>query len=92
MATYGVKDSLVRAVIAEKWDCVLLTAVLNLVHHKEESGPIMMYCFMGLFPDVLKIVYVWVCGRICVRIPTRSETQGPRSFQSWKFGFRDDAR
>ena len=36
--------------------------VLNLVHHKEESGPIMMYYFMGLLPDVGKIVYVWVGG------------------------------
>ena len=60
--TYGIKDSLVRAVIAEKWDRVFLAAVLNLVHHKEESGPIMMYYFMGLLPDVGKIVYVWVGG------------------------------
>ena len=36
--------------------------VLNLVHHKEESGPIMMYCFNGHLPDVGKIVYVWVGG------------------------------
>src|SRR4051812_17375229 len=57
-ATYGVKDSLVRAIIAEKLDSVFLATVLDLVHYKEESGPIMMYCFLGLLPNVGKIVYI----------------------------------
>ena len=60
--TYGVEDSLVRAIVAKERNCVFLAAVLNLIHHKEESGPIMMYCFMGLLPDVGKIAYVWVGG------------------------------
>ena len=63
-ATYGVEDSLVCAIVAKERNCVFLAIVLDLVHHKEESGPIMMYCFMGLLPDVGKIVYVWVGGWI----------------------------
>src|SRR4051812_21513786 len=50
--TYGVEDSLVRAIIAEDLDCVFLAAVLYPVHNQEESRPVMMYCFFGLLPDL----------------------------------------
>ena len=62
--TYGVEDSLVRAIIAEYRDRVFVSAIFNLVFNKEESGPIVMYCFLGLLPDVGKIVYIWVGGWI----------------------------
>ena len=61
-ATYGVEDPLVRAIVTKERNCVFLTTVLNLVHRKEESGPVVMYCFLGLLPDVGKIAYVWVGG------------------------------
>ena len=48
--TYGIHDSLVRAIIAENRDCTFLMAVLYTVHNQEESGPVMMYCFIGLLP------------------------------------------
>ena len=38
-ATYGVEDSLVRAIVAKEQNCVFLATVLDLVHYKEESGP-----------------------------------------------------
>ena len=50
--TYGVQDSLVRAIVAENRNCVFLTAVLYPVHNQEESGPVMMYYFSGLLPDL----------------------------------------
>ena len=49
--TCGVEDSLVRAIVAKECNRVLLTAVLYPVHNQEESGPVMVYCFSGLFPD-----------------------------------------
>ena len=61
-ATNGVDDPLVRAIAAKERNCIFLATVLDLVHYKEESGPIVMYYFMGLLPDVGKIVYVWVGG------------------------------
>ena len=54
-ATYGVEDSLVRAIIAEERNCVFLATVLDSICHKEESGPVMMYCFLGLLSDMGKI-------------------------------------
>ena len=50
-ATYSIKESFVRAVSAEKRDYVLLVAVLDLVKRKGESGPVTMYCLLGLLPD-----------------------------------------
>ena len=50
--TYGVEDSLVRAIIAEECNRVLLSAVVYPVHNQEESGPVMVYCFCGLLPDL----------------------------------------
>ena len=35
---------------------------LYLVYHKEESGPVMMYCFLGPLPDLGEIAYVRVGG------------------------------
>ena len=59
---YGIKNSLVRAISAKQRDCVFLATVLNLVHYKEESGPTVMYCLLGLLSNVGKITYVWVGG------------------------------
>ena len=64
MTTYGVEDSLVRAVVAKERNCVFLATVLDLVHYKEESGPIVMYCLLGRLPNVGKIVRIWVGGWI----------------------------
>ena len=50
-ATYGVEDSLVRAIVAKERNCIFLAAVLDPVNYKEESGPVMMYCLLGLLPD-----------------------------------------
>ena len=58
MATYGVEDSLVRAIVAEERNCVFLATVLDLVHYKEESGPIVMYCLLGRLPNVGKIICI----------------------------------
>ena len=58
--TYGVEDSLVCAVIVKERNCIFLATVLDLVHYKEESGPIVMYCLLGLLPNVGKIVCIWV--------------------------------
>ena len=63
-ATYGIEDPLVRAIVAKEQNCVFLATVLDLVHYKEESGPIVMYCLLGLLPNVGKIVYIWVGGCI----------------------------
>ena len=82
-ATYGV---------AKERNCIFLATVLDLVHYKEESGPIVVYCLLGLLFNVGKTVYVWVGGLFLVRTLTRSETQGRRSFRSWKFGLRDIAQ
>ena len=60
--TYGVEDSLVRAIVAKEQNCVFLATVLDLVHYKEESGPIVMYCLLGLLSNVGKITYIWVGG------------------------------
>ena len=49
-AIYGVHNSLVRAIIAKNRNCAFLMAVLYPVHNQEESGPVMMYCFIGLLP------------------------------------------
>ena len=46
--TDGVQASLIHAIVAENRNCVFLTAVLYPVHNQEESGPVMMYCFIGL--------------------------------------------
>ena len=64
MATYGVEDSLVRAIVAKERNCIFLATVLDLVHYKEESGPIVMYCLLGRLPNVGKIVGIWVGGWI----------------------------
>ena len=61
-ATYGVKDSGVRAVVVEERDCISLVAVLYPVHNQEESGPVMMYYFLGLLPYLGEIAYVRVGG------------------------------
>ena len=63
-ASYGVEDSLVRAIVAKERDCVFLATVPDPVHYKEESGPIVMYCLLGLLPNVGKIIYIWVGGWI----------------------------
>ena len=62
MTTYGIKDSLVRAITAKDRNCVSLAAVLFPVHNQEESGPVVMYCFFGLLPDLGKIAYVRAGG------------------------------
>ena len=62
--TYGVEDSLVRAIVAKEQNCIFLATVLDLVHYKEESGPIVMYCLLGRLPNVGKIVCIWVGGWI----------------------------
>ena len=62
MVTYGVEDSLVRAIVAKEQNCVFLATVLDLVHYKEESGPIVMYCLLGSLPNVGKIICNWVGG------------------------------
>ena len=59
-ATYGVEDSLVCAIVAKQRSCVFLATVVDLVHYKEESGPIVMYRLLGLLPNVGKIVCIWV--------------------------------
>ena len=51
-ATYSVEDPFVHAIVAEEGDCVFLATVLVLVYHKEESGPVMMYCLLGLLSDM----------------------------------------
>ena len=61
-ATYGVEDSLVRAIFAKECDCVFLATVLGLAHYKEESGPEVMYCLLGLLSNMGKITYVRVGG------------------------------
>ena len=63
-ATYGVEDSLLHAIVAEERNCIFFVTVLDLVHYKEESGPIVTYCLLGLLPNVGKIVYILVCGWI----------------------------
>ena len=63
-ATYGVEDSLVRAIVAKERNCVFLATVLDLGHYKEESGPIVVYYLLGLLSNVGKIVYIWVGGWI----------------------------
>ena len=55
--TYGVKDSLVRAITAENRDCVFLAAILYPVHNQEESGLVMMYYFLRPLPDLGEIAY-----------------------------------
>ena len=62
--TYGVEDSLVCAIVAKEQNCVFLATVLDLVHYKEESGSIVVYCLLGRLPNVGKIVYIWVGGWI----------------------------
>ena len=52
MMTYVIGDSLVRAIVAKEFNHVLLTAVLYSVHNQEESGPVMVYYFCGLLPDL----------------------------------------
>ena len=61
-ATYGVEDSLVHAIVAQERNCVFLATILDLVHYKEESGPIVMYCLLWLLSNVGKITYIWVGG------------------------------
>ena len=61
---YGIEDSLVRAIVAKERNCIFLAAVLDLVHYKEESDPIVMYCLLGRLPNVGKIVCIWVGGWI----------------------------
>ena len=56
--TYNIKESIVRAVSAEKRDYVLLVAVLDLFEGKEESGPVTVYRLLGLLPDMGETVYV----------------------------------
>ena len=63
-ATYGVENSLVRAIFAKERDCVFLVTVLNLAHYKEESSPEVMYCLLGLLSNVGKIACIWVGGWI----------------------------
>ena len=53
--TYRVENPFVRAIFAKEGDCVCLATVLDPVYHKEESGPVMMYCFLGLLYDMGKI-------------------------------------
>ena len=60
--TYGVEDPLVHAIVAKERNCVFLATVLDLVHYKEESGPIVVYYLLGLLSNVGKIAYVWVGG------------------------------
>ena len=48
--TYGIYDSLIRAIVAKNSNRAFFTAVLYPVHNQEESGPVMMYCFIGLLP------------------------------------------
>ena len=50
-AAYSIEEPFIRAIFAEERDHVLLAAVLNFVKRKEESSPVMMYCFLGLLPD-----------------------------------------
>ena len=50
-AAYSIAEPFVRVVFAEERDHVFLTAVLDLAKCKEESGPVMMYHFLGLLPD-----------------------------------------
>ena len=53
--TYSVEDPFVRAIFAKEGDCVFLMTVLDLVYHKEESGPVVVYCLLGLLSDMGKI-------------------------------------
>ena len=57
--TYGVEDSRVRAIVAKDQNCVFLPTVLDLVHYKEESVPI-----VRRLPNVGNIVCIWVGGWI----------------------------
>ena len=60
--TYGVEDSDVRTIVTEECNCILLTTVLYPVYNQEESGPIMMYYFVGPLPDLGEITYIRVGG------------------------------
>ena len=44
--------------------CVFLATILDLAHYKEESGPKVMYCLLGLLYNVGKIACIWVGGKI----------------------------
>ena len=52
MAVEGIKDSLIRAIVAEYRDCVVVTAILDLVFNKQESSPKVLDCFLGLLPHI----------------------------------------
>ena len=54
-ATYSVENPFVRSIFAKEGDCVCLATVLDPVYHKEESGLVVVYCFLGLLSDMGKI-------------------------------------
>ena len=49
MVTYIIEDPFVRAIFAKEGDCIYLVTVLDPVYHKEESGPVVMNCFLGSY-------------------------------------------
>ena len=53
--TYSIENPFVHAIFAKEGDCVYLATVLDPVYHKEESGPVAMYCFLGLLSYMGKI-------------------------------------
>ena len=52
---YSIENPFVRAIFAKDGDCIYLATVLDPVYHKEESGPVVMYCLLGLLSDMGKI-------------------------------------
>ena len=62
MAIDGVKDTFVRAVVAECYYRVFVAAVFYLIFDKEESGPEVVDHFLRLLFDAHESVYVLVGG------------------------------
>ena len=60
----GIEDSLVRAIIVEYRDRVFVAAIFNLLFNKEEFGPKVIDCFLGLLSYLHEIAYIWVDGWI----------------------------
>ena len=48
----GVQDSLIRAIVAKYRDCIVVTAILDLVFNKQESNPKVVAYFLGLLPHI----------------------------------------
>ena len=61
-AVEGIKDSLIRAIVAKYRDRIIVIAIFDPVFNKEESGPKVVDCFLRLLLRAQESAYVWVGG------------------------------